>query len=265
MKLAGAAFTLVVLLFWGAMNTLLVLRQREIENLDSYRRGVSTFIGTDLMKERWMAIYKDNKKIGYSGFTIEKHFTEGGVEHNSSIDSAIKVDLFGKGSDIRLIAQLVQDESLKPVELTGTLSFGGRHLRLSGKRDADRFLVAVQMAGVKIVELPLPLGDLVIGNGLTPVLPVAGLEVGETYRVACFDPVTMTRDIVEMRVTGLSTEYVDGFKTDCYTLESEFCGVTSRSKMTRDGLLLRQEFGPPLEGLVLRRQERQAARRGFEP
>jgi hypothetical protein len=100
MKGLGWVLTCAVLVFWGTMNTLLVRRQQELNEFGKYRQGVHEFLGPERRKERWMGIYHKHKKIGYTGFEMEKvplADEKFDFEFWTSLESVFHFDLFGKG------------------------------------------------------------------------------------------------------------------------------------------------------------------------
>ena len=112
MKVLALLLSLAVFGYWVAMNTFVVLRQREFAELSRYRQGVTKFLGGELLRERWMGVYKDHKKIGYTGFSMEKVRPVEGLEFHSTVETFLTFDLFGRGQRLRLNARLVQDEEL---------------------------------------------------------------------------------------------------------------------------------------------------------
>jgi hypothetical protein len=105
--------------------------------------------------------------------------------------------------------------------------------------------------------------SLLMGNGLVPALPVAGFNVGDSFEVPCFDPISMGCSPAQVKVLSQSKYDSDGLAVDAFILETEFKGMKSKSWVTASGELLRQEFGPPLEDIVLRHESRDSARRFF--
>ena len=254
-----------IVVFWIAMNTAVVLSHKNLQQLDRYRRGVTEFLGSELSRERWMGVYRDDRKIGYTGLVIERVATDEGSEVHVRLESVFDFDLFGVGERLFFRAELVQDEALKPLRLDGEVRLVSQAgIRLSGARHGEHFIVEVTQGDEQLLELPLPAEELFLADGLTPSLPLGGYEIGERLEVACLDPITLRREKVIVEVTDLSSRQLQGLQMDVYTLTSKFRGMTSTTMVSRDGLVLSQEFGPPLAGVVLKNEGRERARRGFE-
>ena len=267
MRFVALFFTLVILAFAGTMNTLLVLRQNRLMELGKYRQSVQTYFGAEQTRERWMGIYRNNNKIGYTGVTMERipiADEDFAFQFWSSLDSVFTFDLFGRGKHVAFRGNLMQDNAMRPLELRGKLTLDHSiEISFSGKRDGDRFRLTVRKGDLRLFERELPLEDFHLGDGLTPTLPLAGLEVGDTFQVASFDPILMGRSTVNVEVLSSETRPLGGILVDVFALKSLFRGASSTSWVTRDGTLLRQEFGPPLEGVVLKRENKQRAQKGF--
>ena len=262
MKAVIAVTNVLVVLFWVTMNGLVFLDEKRLNESGRIREGLTSFVGTDLYRERWMSIYKGKRKIGYSGMTVEKMFSDEGIEFHSRVELLTRVDLFGKGNDVRVNIYLTQDDALRPLALNGKISFGGTDVKLHGSNQDGRLVVTAR-AGEINIAIPLPTKDLVLSNGLTPVIPLGDLRVGETVEVRCFDPILMQPDVAEVKVQSMTPETIDGFLTEVYTVETRFKNHRATSEMTRDGIVLRQTFGPPFEGISLRRVSATHAKKGL--
>jgi hypothetical protein len=241
------------------MNALVLRRERAFYRMDPLRSGMTRFLGADLMKERWMGIYHRHKKVGYTGATFEKIFAEEGIEVHCRIESEMGV--LAPLAAARLEGSMVLDAELRPLRLNLEARLGDLgNVRLTGERRALEFEIVLWQGSTRLLSKSLPLEELILGDVLAPIIPMAGFEVGETYRVPCLDPLSMTRVVTEVQVKSKSTESVEGQMGDVFTLETTFRGLTSKSMVTASGELLRQEFGPPLADLVLRKESKRQAK-----
>lgn len=259
------------------MNTLMILRQHELEELGLYQQKVNRFLESSHRRERWLGIYRrgqhNTRKLGYSGTTIEKTLGADGTEYHTTIESKIHVDIFGKGAwllqrilgrgFIEINGQMIQDVDLKPMNLSIEVNLPqGTQFHVQGREDGDSFIVTVHNEAVGLPSLKIPRDKLELGNGLFPSFPLAGLEEGEAFQIPTFDPVFQRQEMATVEVVSLETQEIDGVLVDLYTLETTFRGTKSKSLVTRDGTLLRTELGPPLDGTILRREKEKNARRG---
>lgn len=261
MRLLGITATIAILLFWATMNTLVVLRQRDLRSQNRYRAGVNAFLGTDLLRERWLGIYQKNRKIGYSGYILEKVFADEGPEISGRIESRLETRVLGRQLPVEVLGSFTLDVAMIPIQLRLDVSIGAAiPLTLTGEGREDRFRIVARQGEQTIVELDLPREDFFLGDGLVPSLPVSGFTVGERFSVPCFDPLTLTRSLAEVEVVARETREIGGLPTDGFRLETTFGNRKSTSFVTSTGEVLRQEFGD----LVLRRETRENATRFFK-
>lgn len=278
MKYFGAAISILILVFWSTMNTLLVRREIEEAQLGLYQQKVHRYLDATRHRERWLSIYKQTerrrRKMGYTGTVVELLQGAQGTEYHTELESVINMELFGQGAVLlrgllgtgylRIKGRLVQDAEMRPLNLTVELRFpNGRYIVMQGERREDRFILRARHDDFAIPPLSVPLEKLTLGNSLVPDLPVAGLREGESFQVKTFDPVFFTSRSVDVEVVSLDTQEVDGILVDVYTLESTFRGFKSTSLVTRDGTILRMKLGPPFKGVSLKHESAETAKRGL--
>lgn len=257
MKHLGWLVTIAIVVYAGAMNWMVYERQRAVSSLDRYRAGVSTFLGAELQREQWMGIYRKHRRVGYTGYTIEKVFPAEGVEIQTTMESRMEIELFGQPQTLDLNGSLVLDETMRPLTLyMDVAGSAGSFITISGKREGERFEVDVRRGNMRLFRVQLPLAELHLGNGLVPNLPLSGYKVGDIYEVPCFDPLFMGRAVARVEVLSREIKEVDGVQAEVLILETRFRDITARSWVTPGGELIRQEFGPPLDDLLLRRESR---------
>jgi hypothetical protein len=244
------------------MNTLVVLRQRELASLDQFRSGFTQFLGSNFLREQWMSIYKENKKIGYVGYRFEKVFALERVEIHSTLESKVKIDLLGLERWIEVDGTLLADQEMHPISLRLDLGIEGQPLAaLVGRREEGKLALSLRTGGKSLKIASVPLGELHLGNTLVPTIPMAGFKVGDSYKVSCFDPLTFRPEMIKVEVTSQEARDIDGLPVDAYCLESTFRGVKNKSWVTDAGELIRQELGPPFENIVLRQDDAIVAKR----
>ncbi|MCZ6793324.1 MAG: hypothetical protein O7J95_06900 [Planctomycetota bacterium] len=283
MKYFGPISVGIVIVFWIVMNSLLVWRDVETRKLEGYQRGVTNFLRNDLRRERWLGIYRKDesrhRKVGYSGFTLEKSYVEDGVEYLAFLETLFRGKLpfqgfFSKrdaGSvTLRLTGEMVLDQDLRPKKVHIDLALqlpGGQELRIvvKGKRVGERVLLKVLHGESQLLEIPLPLEALALSDGFIPALPVAGFKVGDSYRIRIFDPLALGSEAAAVTVVEQRTEEVEGVLVDVYELETRWRGNRMRSLVTANGEVVRHELGA-LPGIVLMHEtSREQAMKGLTP
>ena len=67
-KIIKSLFALGIVGFWLIMNSALLRREYQYQNLDQYRQGITNYLGKELYRERWMGIYRNKDKTAYEGW-----------------------------------------------------------------------------------------------------------------------------------------------------------------------------------------------------
>lgn len=263
MKAINITLTVLIFAFWGVMSTLLVLREREASRAGLFHAGVQQYLENSLLRERWMSIYRDNTtKIGYSGYTLEKAFEDEGVVIYGTLEFKATLDLLGSRRTVEMRGSLVADDQMRPTTLNVSMMLESLPAaELIGQREGDAFRVTLKAGVLPPLSITLPLGELALGDALTPILPIAGFQVGDTLRVPSFDPITLERSPVELKVVEEEVKEFGGVKVDVFRLETRFRAIASTLWATASGEVMLQKFGPPLEAITLRRDTAEQARR----
>ncbi len=251
MRVLGIAISFVIIVFWLLMNSLLVQRVIEYRGLDEYRRGVIDYLGDQVRRERQMGIYHNRKRIGYTRFAIERMYEHDRMSYLIEYSTQIDIDILGKGGKLALDGEASLDSKMVPNSLNAEIKIGAIQFQLEGLREEKRFLLKVRSANKVVFQHGFPLQELILSDGLAPILPVAGLHTGETYKVTVFDPIFHQSELVEMKVLGTDERFVDGIVVDCYEVETRYRGTAIHSYITSDGEVLSQEF-PSLSVKLIR-------------
>ncbi len=253
MRFVGPFAAAAVVLFWLLMNGLLLREVTEYRGLDQYRRGVIDFLGPNIRRERWMGIYRKNRRLGHTGFSIERRFDQQGMGYRMDFSTRVEIDIFGRGAaadggaapGVEIDGWITLDAEVVPEEVKAKVAAGPARLTLEGARREGRFHVALKNAGGQVAfQTSLPLRELQLGDALAPLPPISGLSVGQVYRVNVFDPFWKENTVAETTVKAAARKEADGILVDCFELETRLRGAVFRSFVTRDGEVLRQELPP---------------------
>ncbi len=207
-------------------------------------------------QEEWFAIYQHGNRTGYSHTELRPQ-SEGFV---LTEDLVLRLDFLGEIQDIvtTIRATLEPDFSLK--SFTFRLQAGPIRYRLKGGvRDGNLILVS-QMAGqVQSQQLPLS-QPIYLGSGMKSFIAQQRLQVGATYRLALFDPATLSQTMVPLRVEEKETVRVGTRNLEAYRVVLDFHGVQLKTWISPYGELLKEEG---FLGLTMIRTEREDALKGF--
>lgn len=292
MKHFGTYLTLAIVAFWLAMNGILVHRDYELRRQGRFKRGVEEFLGSSTSRGSWMSIFQGHRKVGYTGYSIDKLYAEEGVEYRVAVETLYRgafplPHLLGQflrdSNQLEVRGQLSLDAELEPTALRldialtilrGTSIERSADFFLLGRRAGDRFLIEVYCGSEEGAPpdftVQAPLEAMALSNGLTPSLPLAEYEPGKKYAVAVLDPLSslgldVGLDAQKATVEILEREEkrIDGVLVDVYVVETRFRKQTTRSWVTTGGEVLRQEIGPPFDLVLRKDSDRKSAARGF--
>ncbi len=261
----GPFATAAVVLFWLLMNGLVLRDAAEYRGLDQYRRGVIDFLGKNVRRERWMGIYRKSRRLGHTGFSIERRFDQQGMGYRMDFSTRVEIDIWGRGgaaeggtgaaTGVEIDGWITLDAAVIPEEVHAKVAVGPARLTLAGARREGHFHVALKNAEDRIAfQTKFPLREIQLGDALAPLPPVSGLSVGQVYRVNVFDPIFHEDAMAETTVKAAARKEADGILVDCFELETRLRGIVFRSFVTRDGEVLRQELPPDI--ILLRESRR---------
>ena len=208
MKYIETFFSLLIIAFWISMNALLISREAELEKVGQFKRGIQGYLAGANLRESWMTIRSKGKRIGYSGYTVEKLYIDAGNEYHIGIETVyrgrlpvptILASFLPDNRQFELNGLLVLDEDMRPLSLRMNLSLATFRRQtetarvsflLVGRDRGDQFLVELfhEEDEAALLAVKLPSDKLTLSNGLAPTIPIAGLKQGKTYRVPVFDP-----------------------------------------------------------------------------
>ena len=273
------------MIFWLTMNGIVLHREIEYRRQGQFKSGLEHFLGTAHQRDRWMSIYSGGKKVGYTGYEVERIFAAEGTEYQINVVTLHRGELplpsllkrlMNDSNQVDLRGRLILDEELRPLRLRldvrldlleGTALERNVSAYVVGRRVEDSFSVTLSQGESDLFQIHLPLDKLTLSNGLAPTLPVAEYEVGKTYRMPVFDALSsfgLDQEEASVFVASKGPRDVDGMLVDVFELETRFRETTSHSWVTQDGRILRQDLGPPLDLTLRLESSERSARRGFE-
>ncbi|HLU47709.1 MAG TPA: hypothetical protein VK116_06485, partial [Planctomycetota bacterium] len=230
----------------------------------------------------------EHRKVGYSGFVLEKEFSNEGIRYTAHLELLLngllpQISFLPTpgldSSRLEVSGRILLDEALKALELrlrvliriVETEAITLEHeLFLYGRPKegvSDRLEVALRRGDDVLVRFDVPATDLVPSDGLAPAVTLGNLEVGQKYDVKVLDPLsvfgpsdqTATVEVIEERTID-----VGGGPVDVHVVDMRWRHSTVRALVTRGGDIVRQEI--PKLGLVLEHaDDRKDALRGLEP
>ena len=286
MKYIETFFSLLIIAFWISMNALLISREAELEKVGQFKGGIQGYLAGANLRESWMTIRSKGKRIGYSGYTVEKLYIDGGNEYHIGIETVyrgrlpvptILASFLPDNRQFELNGLLVLDEDMRPLSLRMNLSLATFRRQtetarasflLVGRDRGDQFLVELfhEEDEAALLAVRLPSDKLTLSNGLAPTIPIAGLKQGKTYRVPVFDPLSSLgfgSESATIEVLRKEARKIGGLFVDTWVVETRYGSKTISSWVTSGGEVLRQELGPPLDLVMTKVTNRKRALEGL--
>lgn len=286
MKYIETFFSLLIIAFWISMNALLISREAELEKVGQFKAGIQGYLAGANLRESWMTIRSKGKRIGYSGYTVEKLYIDGGNEYHIGIETVyrgrlpvptILASFLPDNRQFELNGLLVLDEDMRPLSLRMNLSLATFRRQtetarasflLVGRDRGDQFLVELfhEEDEAALLAVKLPSDKLTLSNGLAPTIPIAGLKQGRTYRVPVFDPLSSLgfgSESATIEVLRKEARKIEGLFVDTWVVETRYGSKTISSWVTSGGEVLRQELGPPLDLVMTKVTNRKRALEGL--
>jgi hypothetical protein len=156
-------------------------------------------------------------------------------------------------------AKLEPDFSTK--SFTFRLQAGPITYGLSGTVADGSLVLASQMAGEERKQ-QIPLSQPVyLGSAMKSFVSQQHLHVGDTYRLALFDPATLSETVVPLRVAARETIRIGSRNLEAYRVEMVFSGVEFRTWISPYGELLKEEG---FLGMTLVRTDAEGALQGLD-
>jgi transglutaminase-like putative cysteine protease len=209
------------------------------------------------LQEDWFAIYQHGKRTGYSHTELRPQ-SEGYI---LSEELLLRLNFLGDIQEIITWVQATLESDFSVKSFTFRLKAGPIHYNLRGGVMDGKLVLVSQMAGQEqIQELQLS-HPIYLSSGFKSFLARQRLREGDTYKLALFDPATMSQTVVPLRVEGKEDVTVGSHTLLAYRVVMEFHGVQLKAWVTPYGELLKEEG---FLGLTLIRSDGHDAREGFD-
>ncbi len=188
-------------------------------------------------QDEWFAIYQHGARAGYSHNRLLPQ--EDGYSLTEEL--FLRLNFLGEIQNVftRIEAQLEPDFSMK--SFTFRLQTGPIHYRLSGTVADGSLMIASQMAGQKQTQRIALSHPIYLGSAMKSYISRQHLQVGNTYRLALFDPATLSQTMVPLRVEARESIRVGSRNLEAYRLIMVFRGVELRAWISPYGELLKEE------------------------
>ncbi|MDY6862090.1 MAG: transglutaminase-like domain-containing protein [Thermodesulfobacteriota bacterium] len=234
-KYAFSLFCFLVISFWIFMMGKLIKKYYFIKPVE-----ISSFLGSEMLSaseitEHWHGIYLEGGKIGYSVSTLEKE--ENGYIIKEKV--VMKLNLMGSSRKVVTNIDSLTDLELRLRSFKFLFQSGDVEYKAFGVREGDRLKVDITSAG-ETLQVEFPFNETPqISSQLYYFLAKKGIETGKVFAIPIFDPSTMSKSKIEVKV--ISKESIPEFpEKETYRLNVNFRGIETSSWMTKDGDVLKE-------------------------
>lgn len=248
---AKQSIGVAIVLFWCAMNVLLIKRQMGAPPPVVTLRGTEKIAGNI---EEWWGVYFRGEKIGYATQTITPK-SKGYVLSDRSV---LSLNLLGtrRPASTRLSMEANEDWILEQFDfqwVSGDIRFQARGAYRDGKLH-----VAIDSAGHRSTRvLSLTQAPYLLA-ALKPYVVTQQLETGKKLLFSTFDPATLSQQVTTVVIEGRERIRVGDRLEPAIRLRQSFRGISVLSWVDGEGRTLKEDSPT---GLSLLRQDPREAKK----
>lgn len=221
---------------WLVMMGLLVVRnnfQKSTYSSDHNDKTVHKRADLGAFEHEWMEIFLHDRKIGYSHSRVQP--LEGGyVVHETLF---LRLNLVGRPSLIRSETRALLDRDFHLKNFAFSMQSGATSFGVRGEVRDHWIIIRRKGSPERKIRLEEP---LYIGSSLSYIFKDEPLEVGKSLRIPFFDPSTLARKRMVIRVIGRETIKIHGIPYKSYRLETQLMGQNISFWVNEDGDLLKE-------------------------
>jgi transglutaminase-like putative cysteine protease len=203
---------------------------------------------------QWRGIYYRGEKVGFSVGQTTPH--AGGYELQE--DGQLQMALLGSSSTVRLQSRVLVDEAFALRSFAFSLDPGTGPTAVEGSLEGTRLTLSVRTASGERSEVRELSEPPALPLSLPRRLAARGLEAGQRFDVALFDPATLSNRTLEIEVQAREVVRAAGRPVPAFRVETRYAGIVTRSWITDVGEVVREES--PMGLLIVRETPEQAQR-----
>jgi len=188
------------------------------------------------VQREWKELFFKDKKIGYAVHFLRPQ-ADGYIVQEEMF---LKLNLMGLASGVYTVTHCETDERFRLRRFRFRMTSGTIGFQAQGRVEDGVLVVGTgreQGRGVQRIPLDEP---PVMGVSLDYLFRQRPLEVGQSYRFPMFDPSSMSRRSVEVRVAARETVRIRGIPYEAYRLEAEVWGDRLTFWLDENGSTLKE-------------------------
>ncbi|MCF8062702.1 MAG: lasso peptide biosynthesis protein [Deltaproteobacteria bacterium] len=230
------AVGVVIVVTWLVMLGLLIrkIHFSAPEAVSSAQGGGSLSIQG--VQREWKELFFKEKKIGYAVYFL-RPAADGYIIQEEMF---LKLNLMGLASGVYTVTHCETDERFRLRRFRFRMTSGTIGFEAQGRIEGGVLVVRTGREGGQSVQR-IPLDEKpVMGVSLEYLFKQRPLEVGQAYRFPLFDPSSMSRRNIEVRVTSRETIRIRGIVYDAFRLEAEVWGDRLTFWLDENGTALKE-------------------------
>jgi transglutaminase-like putative cysteine protease len=214
----------------------------------------TTYIDNPIMKDEWMGIYFNKKKIGYSHWMMVPDKNKNVFLINEQ--SYMSFIAGGENVQLRINNTSIVSPDLKLKEFTSYLLSSQYKLKIEGKVSDNKMNIKfISDGSVKYYSIPLKEVPSITVN-LNQYILSKGLTVNSNYSFPYYDPFTLSNKNISVSVEKKEEIKVYGEIEQAYKVREDYDGIVIYTWLKEDGTRLREES--PM-GFILQRERQDDA------
>ncbi|MDD5771885.1 MAG: transglutaminase-like domain-containing protein [bacterium] len=246
------AIKLIIAFLWIIMIFILIRNNYPSKIFNNKFNTVN--VDNSLMKDEWMGIYFNKKKIGYSHWMMVPDKDKNMFLINEQ--SYMSFTAGGENIKMRINNVAVVDPALKLKEFTSYLSTSQYKLKVEGKVAGDRLNIKfISDKSAKYFSIPLKEIPSITSN-LNQYILSKGLTVNSNYIFPYYDPFTLSNKNISITVEKKEQIKVYGEMEQAYKIKEDYDGIIIYTWLKEDGTRIREES--PM-GFILQRERQDDA------
>ncbi len=201
------------------------------------KRIDTTALANVSVKESWLNIYQNQRKIGFSYSRLTPMVA--GYQLNE--DVVMRINTMGMIQDIRLKTDSLLNTDMSLAEFDVSIASGRFEFTAKGKVDGKKLTLRTTGAGeserraeIDIQEKPY------LTAGVIGAISAVETAPGEAYAFDVFDPTTMGQQTVRVDIVGPEQISLSGKNYDATKISLSFKGASQYAWIDQNGDLLKQ-------------------------
>ncbi len=195
-----------------------------------------------LLRDHWMGIYFNDKKVGYSNTIINAYEEKNFSGYQISNEMELLIFLLGEYQRVFFKGKTMIDINYNLKNFKFDMKIGPQIMKIEGYAEGRNLIKikATTKEGVMLKEIMIP-KDVFIANILTPIEFLGKLSVGKSFVIDVFEPFTLSVEKVKLFVREKVGFAYRGDIVPAYVVEVDYKGLKLKSWVSEDGHILREE------------------------